>query len=320
MTSLPTFFRSLFSLLILVLFSATVFAGDYEDGMAFYDKQDYKSSFPLIEKAAKSGNAKAQFQYGKMFALGQGTTKDSSKAIQWYRRAAEQGNASAQHNLGVHYHDGEGVKKDLAQAAKWYAAAADQGSTYSKFSLGRMYQVGEGVPKDEKKAFDLFIESANQGFERAQYSVGHAYITGLGVKEDYEKGLSWYRKAAGHGHRQAQENLCAVEFEKKNWDEAFKWCQMADEGESKKGIVPSALGLIYLNGYGSQKADYKQAFKHLTVASERDMSTAQYGLGFMYEYGVSTTVDKAKAMMLYEAAAKGGSELAIKRLKELKEN
>ena len=35
------------------------------------------------------------------------------QAAQWLRKAAEQGNAKAQYNLGEMYHIGQGVRQDL---------------------------------------------------------------------------------------------------------------------------------------------------------------------------------------------------------------
>ena len=39
-------------------------AGDYEDGMAVYDRRDYQTGHRLLLKAAEQGNAEAQFYLG----------------------------------------------------------------------------------------------------------------------------------------------------------------------------------------------------------------------------------------------------------------
>ena len=79
-------FLRLFPVLILVLFiSNFAIAGNLEEGMAFYEKQQYKEAFPLIEKAA---------QTSKMSERGDGTTKN-------YTKAASRGVTLAQKRLAA---------------------------------------------------------------------------------------------------------------------------------------------------------------------------------------------------------------------------
>jgi TPR repeat protein len=63
-----------------------------------------------------------------MYLAGIGVTKDSKKALFWYKKAALQGEVKSQNNLGVMYLRGEGVPRDVEQAKYWYKMAADQGN------------------------------------------------------------------------------------------------------------------------------------------------------------------------------------------------
>jgi TPR repeat protein len=83
-----------------------------------------------ISKAAEQGYAPAQFNLGLMNANGQGTPKDDSEAVNWFRKAAEQGFAAAQNNLGLMYAKGRSVREDKVQAHMWLnlAAAGNAGS------------------------------------------------------------------------------------------------------------------------------------------------------------------------------------------------
>ena len=58
--------------------------------------------------------------------MGEGTVKDHTKAMEWYRKAAEQGYNISQYNLGVCYEYGYGVEPDLAMALEWFAKASRQ--------------------------------------------------------------------------------------------------------------------------------------------------------------------------------------------------
>ena len=70
-----------------------------------------------------------------------------------FRKAAEKGDAEAQNNLGKCYAVGEGVPQDFVQALKWYRKAAEQGHAEALFNLGGRYYNGEGVTKDEIEAY-----------------------------------------------------------------------------------------------------------------------------------------------------------------------
>ncbi|MGI9229087.1 MAG: tetratricopeptide repeat protein, partial [Gammaproteobacteria bacterium] len=80
-----------------------------------------------IHKAAKRGDADAQFGLGVMHYVGEGAPQNYVEAARWYRLAAEQGHADAQFHLGVMYYDGDGVSQDYDEAARWYRLAAEQG-------------------------------------------------------------------------------------------------------------------------------------------------------------------------------------------------
>jgi TPR repeat protein len=74
-----------------------------------------------------------------MYANGEGgLTKDTVKAVEFFRKAAIQGNADAQNNLGAMYHLGEGVTKNIAKAKEWYTKAAAQGNVDAQANLDTM--------------------------------------------------------------------------------------------------------------------------------------------------------------------------------------
>mmetsp|Transcript_11978 Transcript_11978/g.39968 ORF Transcript_11978/g.39968 Transcript_11978/m.39968 type:complete len:114 (+) Transcript_11978:234-575(+) len=72
----------------------------YRHGDSCLEKSP-KRTFQLHELAAVRGHAKAQFQLGYSYGVGQGTKINHETAAQWYRRAADQGYPGAQNNLGT---------------------------------------------------------------------------------------------------------------------------------------------------------------------------------------------------------------------------
>ena len=111
--------RVMSSLVVALLFAGAVKAGDYEDGVASYDRKDYERALFKFNRAAQRGEAPAQYNLGLIYYNGQGVAKDYTQAMRWYKLAAAQGYAAAQLNLGLMYDNGEGAKQDYYEAVRW---------------------------------------------------------------------------------------------------------------------------------------------------------------------------------------------------------
>ena len=94
--------------------------------MAAYQPGDYATALREWRPLAERGNAKAQFNLGVMYRIGEGVPQDDAEAARWYSKAAEQGDANAQNNLGVMYRIGLGVPLDYAHAHMWFNLAASK--------------------------------------------------------------------------------------------------------------------------------------------------------------------------------------------------
>lgn len=98
----------------------------------------------LVEntKQAALGDAKAQYELGMAYNLGEAVAKDKAQAVYWIRRSAEQGYGEAQIALGTMYINGhyqnEGVPKDYRQGKAWIGKAAKQGSIWARMLLYNM--------------------------------------------------------------------------------------------------------------------------------------------------------------------------------------
>lgn len=113
-------------LLSLCLATGSVWAGDFEDGDAAYERKDFSTAISKFKSAAVQGDASAQFYLGFMNSNGKGVVQDYTEAVRWYKLAAAQGNAFAQFNLGVMYGKGQGVVQDYTETVRWYKLAAAQ--------------------------------------------------------------------------------------------------------------------------------------------------------------------------------------------------
>ena len=235
-----------------------------------------------IEKVledAQDGIADAQANLGLRYATGKGGVElSSSTSFKWYRKAAENGHVIAQRTLGIMYKDGTGVTKDDGKAFKWFLEAAKKGDVVSQGYTGYFYAKGLGVGKDEATAFKWFNLAAERGDAFSQYCLAVCYDNGIGVEGDDDKAFFYFGLAADQGIKDGQEWFASKNFERQNFEQAFKWF-------------------------------YKAALQGSTFS--------QTMLGTMYEDGVGTKKDVSSAINWYRIAAQNGEKEAQKRLQKL---
>jgi uncharacterized protein len=260
--------------LALLLCIATPFAAfaGWDEGLAAYNRQDFKSALREWLPLAQQGNAQAQYSLGVIYAIGQGVPLDYKEAIKWYRLAADQAYAGAQYNLGVMYANGLGVPQEYKEAVKWYRLAADQGYASALFNLGGMYREGHGVTQDYKEAVKWYRLAADQENASALFNLGVMYRDGQGVSQDYKEAVKWLRLAADQGISSAQ----------------------------------SSLGLMYHDGKGVTQ-DYKEAVKWYRLAADQGSTSAQNNLGGMYRDGQSVPKSRVVAFALFNLSAANAS-------------
>ena len=115
-----------------VVFAVSANGGPFEDGVAAYERKDYVTAAKLYRVTADQGDAKAQYNLGFMYEVGQGVTQDYKEAVRLYRLSADQGNADAQFYLGFMYEVGQGVTQDYVRAHMWLNISASSGDKIAK--------------------------------------------------------------------------------------------------------------------------------------------------------------------------------------------
>ena len=143
--------------------------------------------------------------------LGYYNKKNYKQAVYWYTKSARQGFPGAQFNLGLMYYKSEGVPQNYKQAVDWFTKSARQGIPQAQNNLGFMYYKGEGVPQNKKQAVDWFTKSAKQGDPKAQNNLGLMYYKGEGVPKNYIHSYSWISLAASNNYQQARGLIVLLE-------------------------------------------------------------------------------------------------------------
>jgi TPR repeat protein len=160
-----------------------------------------------LEYAAENGHAMAQWKLGRMYAEGEGVTRNDLRAFEYFRRIA---NSHAEDSpgtpqarfvanafvaLGHYYLEGipqTEVKQDAVRAREMFAYAASYfGDPDAQYYLGRLYLEGIGCPRDPKQAARWLVLSAHKGQNQAQALLGKMLFAGEAVPRQAARGLMW---------------------------------------------------------------------------------------------------------------------------------
>ena len=101
----------------------------------------------FAQRAAKKGNAKAQFDLAIMYASGDQVKRDESKAFYWFHKSARNGNVEAKYYMGVSFLQGRGVRKDMHLARYWFKQASKAGHKKAIYYLSQVEKSLFGVAK-----------------------------------------------------------------------------------------------------------------------------------------------------------------------------
>ncbi len=112
-----------------------------------------------LTKAAKAGQAGAQFYLGTKYQFGKDVQQDDRQAFAWFKAAADQGLSSAQLNVGRMLADGLGTKKDEVLARQYFEKAASRGDNRASFNLAIM----EEQKKNYMGAYQWYELSTRDG-------------------------------------------------------------------------------------------------------------------------------------------------------------
>ena len=70
----------------ILLLSAGLYAGDFEEAVENYRQGNYIKALDTFYVLAKEGDPKAQFNVGLIYANGKGVNKDTYQAMGWYKK------------------------------------------------------------------------------------------------------------------------------------------------------------------------------------------------------------------------------------------
>lgn len=186
------------------------------------------AAFALMAGNAEKGDPAAMLSLGRLYEYGHGTTRNYTKALEWYGKAAQTGLPEGYYNVGVCYEVGIGTASDLKKAAENYTKAADLKLPLAMHKMAAYYFNGTGVAKDEVKALQYLIKAGEAGLPQAANDLGLIYMQGLyGQPKDTGVALDWFIFGADEGSLDAMANIAAYFDEntpvKVNLVKSLKW-------------------------------------------------------------------------------------------------
>jgi len=172
-------------------------------------ERDEATALKLFKKAAKLGNAVAQYNLGMAYACGYyGVTADREKAIYWLKKSAKGENPSACLQLGLYNYYTVQTDKACKRAFELFVDAYNLGEDQAIINVGLCYLQGKGVKDDRKEAVNCFrtaVKTSNSGV--AYFNLGICYENGFGVRKDYKKAVEMYGKAVENGESAGIESI-----------------------------------------------------------------------------------------------------------------
>lgn len=236
----------------------------YEYGF-FECPKDYREAFDSYLISSQLNHDLGTYRLAQCFEQGKGTSRDSEKALYFYRCAAKLGLIDALHVYGSILANGYlGTKSDQKTGLHYMSLAAVKASKlypYPLFDIGKWYETKQeslDITVDEQYSFDVYMKGANLNDPNSQYRIAKCYENGeLKRSKSLSTAVAWYKKAAENGQIDAQMMLFGfysagvMNSVRKDFGKSYYWALRA-------GIKGNARAVFFLGEYARSGTGIKQ--------------------------------------------------------------
>jgi TPR repeat protein len=140
--------------------------------------KDANKAFEWWKIGADMGDESCLTALGYCYHMGDGVKQNNLEAKNCWEKAAKKGSNGAYYNLAVLYANGWGVSKDSKKAIRYYKKNIKKKNDYYDMSLlaiARHYFEGLGINKNIKKGTNLYEQAAKIGNLRAMFELAHMF-------------------------------------------------------------------------------------------------------------------------------------------------
>lgn len=241
---------------------------------------NYSSVFNQMYFRAILGDAQSQFEIGQMFQYGIGIGQNDQAAIVFYQNAAEQQHLGAEYNLGILSLERAKDEKDYEAALNWLTDSAFKGNDKAQYVLARLLAQGkmgpdakEYIKANPEQAQSMLYLSAANGYGLAQYQLADSL---------------------------AKEQLTGLPLDMKEHKIAL--IRQLYSGAAQSGVAQALLPLAFYNAMDTKKANQQAAFSVAESEADGGDEHAALLVGMLYDRGIGTSADPAKAIYWYQRA------------------
>ena len=190
--------------------------GDADAAFAFYmdapyDPQSVPEAIQWLTFAAEHGVVRAQFELGRLHAIGEDVPQDLSQTVAWWSRAAANDSRDAL-LLADLLLDPQTPQHDAARATRLLEQAAAAHSSGAMLRLGDLPAAGTAGSRDDKAALAWWRRAAQEGRSgEALVRLGDAALAGRGTAPDRVEAATFYMMARWRNDIAGAEHLAAMQ-------------------------------------------------------------------------------------------------------------
>ncbi|MBR9977483.1 MAG: sel1 repeat family protein [Bacteroidetes bacterium] len=164
-----------------------------------------------LRQAAWAGNARAQFIWSGLKALGIETQLTEAQALDVLKRAAAADHTNALVHLGMCYAQGRWVEVDHGRAWEFWRQAAEAGNAEARLRLaatavlwsGSKSRASATMPMSVPAALEILGEGIEWGSLFAEVAIASSYERGIGRSANLGMAVRSYRDCAVRGSQTA---------------------------------------------------------------------------------------------------------------------
>lgn len=280
-----------------------------ELGMEALAQKRYADAEKYLNRAAREGEARAQFELGQMYATGLGVKRNPRQGYELLRAAADQGMEEACLMVADSLRDGTGTKKDIPQAVQFYRVLLAMDNPQAAPALVALYRNDRDLAVADPAAARLLTPLAGTGDVEAQRVLAHVLVEGL--LPDLDGAVTWLYRASFAGNAKARLELADALRRQSFVDhgaEAMDWVALAARQGDAAGQYEMAVA--YRNGI-FLPYDNVKAFLWMQRAAAAGYPKALAMQGDVYARGMDgVRIDTEWAWLLFDAAAARGDQQA----------
>ncbi len=268
------------------------------------------------------------------------SSDEKKKCLELLTSEAKNGNVLALYDLGKLYSSNYLGEPDEKKSQKYHQKALQgfidleilypKKAAYLQYRISQIYADGLGTGRDKEKALEWLEKSAENGNSTAQYQLANQYYYGEDTEKDLSKAFDWYRKCAEQGHpyasyavAQIYQKVETVPQESDKVQEYYKkalsgFMQIVKNNHGNAELF-YRLGRMFQNGLGTD-IDTAKAVEFFKRAAESKNHWAEFQLGRIFLFGADgIDPDRAKGMEWLSLSAEHGNEYAQKLLDNIEQ-